>query len=276
MSDTVTNQPENHDDAMLAVSNLRYYYGGSRALDGCTLHVARNGVTGLIGPNGAGKSTLLEVLSGALRPQSGEVYFDGSLIQKFTPAALSRLGIARTFQISRVHARLPVLENVMVGAPDQGGERPFRAVFAPRLWREQEASLRDEATTLLHWVGLQKYLEQPAGVLSGGQRRLLEIARALMAHPKLLLLDEPTAGVFPETSRLIGDRIKEVAARGTAVLVIAHNMGFLSAVADDVVVMGEGRVIVRGDLDAVRADARVVSAYLGGPSELGASQGVAG
>ncbi|HEY2043364.1 MAG TPA: ABC transporter ATP-binding protein [Jatrophihabitans sp.] len=262
-------------EPMLVVSDLQFAYGGSRALDGCSLDIARDGVTGLIGPNGAGKSTLLEVLSGALRPQGGEMTFNGSVVRTFSPAAMSRLGIARTFQISRVHGRLPVLENVLVGAANQSGERPFRAVFAPRLWRNEEATLRDEATDLLRWVGLEKYVEQPAGVLSGGQRRLLEIARALMAHPKMLLLDEPTAGVFPETSRMIGDRICEVAARGTTVLVIAHNMGFLSAVADDVVVMGQGRVIVRGDLDAVRADPRVVSAYLGGPTALGAAHGVA-
>lgn len=176
---------------------------------------------------------------------------------------MSRLGVARTFQTARVFPRLPVLENVMIAAAGQRGEKPIRAIFAARGWREQEKALRKEAVDLLGWLGLSHHLQSPAGSLSGGQRRLMEIARALMAHPRILLMDEPTAGVFPETSQLIARRVREIAESGVTVLVIAHNMAFLSAVADDVVVMAEGRVLTRGPLEAVREHAEVIAAYLG-------------
>jgi ABC-type branched-subunit amino acid transport system ATPase component len=169
----------------------------------------------------------------------------------------------RTFQNARVFQRLPVIENVMIAARPQSGENALQAMFAQRRWRAQEAALRREAVELLEWLGLEQHIHQRAGTLSGGQRRLMEMARALMAHPKLLLLDEPTAGVFPETSRLIATRVREIAEQGVTILLIAHNMGFLSSVADDVVVMAEGKVLVRGSLETVRAHDEVIAAYLG-------------
>lgn len=253
-------------DTVLDIADLGYAYGGSWAVRGCSFTVARGQVTGLIGPNGAGKSTMIEMLSGTLVPRTGTITFDGADVTGMGAARMARLGIARTFQTPRVLPRLPVIENVIVAAPNQVGENPLRALFWQRSFREQEQTLRAEARSLLEWLGLENHVEQPAGTLSGGQRRLMEIARALMAHPKLMLLDEPTAGVFPETSRLIATRVRDIVAQGVTVVLIAHNMGFLSTVADDVVVMAEGKVLTRGPLEVVREHEEVIAAYLGATS----------
>lgn len=248
---------------ILEIRDVGFAYGGVWAVDGCTFGVARSSVTGLIGPNGAGKSTLLEILSGALQPARGDVLYEGRATRGWGPARMAREGIARTFQTARVFARLPVIENVMIAAQDQVGESPLRAIFAPRSWLSQEAALRKEAADLLAWLGLEEHVERPAGSLSGGQRRLMEMARALMAHPRLLLLDEPTAGVFPEMSQLIATRVRDIAGQGVTVLVVAHNMAFLAAIADEVVCMAEGKVLARGTLDTVRENETVIAAYLG-------------
>ena len=248
---------------LLDIRDVVYSYGGARAVAGCSFGIERGTVTGLIGPNGAGKSTLVEIVGGRLTPQSGEVVLDGRRVGGRGPAGMSRLGVARTFQTARVLPHLPVLENVMIAAPAQRGEGSLAALFWQRGWRDQETALRDEAVDLLNWLGLSTHLDRPAGSLSGGQRRLMEIARALMAHPRLLLMDEPTSGVFPETSRLIAARVRDIAATGVTVLVIAHNMAFLSSVADDVVVMAEGRVLTRGPLEQAREHKDVIAAYLG-------------
>ncbi|HVC38369.1 MAG TPA: ABC transporter ATP-binding protein [Candidatus Dormibacteraeota bacterium] len=249
---------------MLEVDDIEFAYGGSKAVDGCSFVVADGQVTGLIGPNGAGKSTLLEIIAGGLAPSRGRLVFNGVEIQGMSRAQVAQQGIIRTFQTTRELTRLPVLENVVFAAPNQIGENVLASLFWRRRWASQEAQLRARAEELLAWVGLTRLREEPAGTLSGGQRRLLEIARALMAEPKLLLLDEPSAGVYPAVRHLIAQRIREVVGRGITVLVVAHNMAFLSEVADDVVVMAEGRVLRRGPLEEVRADQAVVAAYLGG------------
>jgi ABC-type branched-subunit amino acid transport system ATPase component len=248
---------------LLDIRDVSFSYGGALAVNQCSFTVDAGKVTGLIGPNGAGKSTLIEILAGRLTPDAGSIVFDGVDVTGLGPARSARAGIVRTFQMARVFARLPVIENVMIAARPQSGENPVEAMFAHRRWARQEADLRKEATELLEWLGLQGHIYQRAGTLSGGQRRLLEMARALMAHPKLLLLDEPTAGVFPETSRLIATRVREIAEQGVTILLIAHNMGFLSSLADDVVVMAEGKVLIRGPLDVVREHDEVIAAYLG-------------
>lgn len=250
-------------DEILDIRDAAFAYGGVWAVNGCSFGVARGSVTGLIGPNGAGKSTLIEIVSGALRPARGSVVYEGQDVTTWGAARKARHGVARTFQTARVLPRLPVIENVMVAAQGQRGEEPLLAMFRHASWASQERALRAEATELLGWLGLEHHLQTPAGSLSGGQRRLMEIARALMAKPKLLLFDEPTAGVFPETSRLIATRVREIVERGVTVLLVAHNMAFLSTVADDVVCMAEGKVLTRGTLDFVRQHEDVISAYLG-------------
>lgn len=266
------------DEALIDIRDLAFRYGGVWAVNGASFDIARGTVTGLIGPNGAGKSTLIELLSGTLAPHRGEILFEGNNIAGLSAPRIGQLGIARTFQTARVLSRLPVIENVMVAAQNQIGEAPLKAIFWRGGWKDQELTLRKEAIELLDWLGLSGHLMAQAGTLSGGQRRLMEIARALMAHPKLLLLDEPTAGVFPETSRLIATRVREIAAQGVTILLIAHNMGFLSTVADDVVVMAEGKVLTRGPLEEVRQHQEVIAAYLGASNarpELGEQVGSA-
>lgn len=248
---------------ILDIEDVHFAYGGSRALDGCSFQVPRGEVTGLIGPNGAGKTTLIEVISGGLRPDQGQVLLDGANITGIGRTRVARRGVVRTFQLSRELGRLPVIENVMLAAQGQRGEALIPAIVARGRWRRQEEALRERAESLLEWVGLAEAREQRGNTLSGGQRRLLELARALMAEPKLLLLDEPTAGVYPAVVQLIAERIREVVAQGVSVVVVAHNMAFLSSVASDVIVMGQGRVLAQGSLEEVRANRDVVAAYLG-------------
>lgn len=255
--------PQAQESHILDIRDVRFSYGGVQALSGCSFEVARGQVTGLIGPNGAGKSTLIEIISGGMRPQSGRIVFDGEDITGLGRMRVSRKGIIRTFQLSRQLERRPVLENVLLGAPHQRGERPLAAIFSGA-WQEQEAQLRERARELLRWVGLERMEHEPANSLSGGQRRLLDIARALIAEPKLLLLDEPTAGVYPALTRLIADRVRELPDLGVTVLLVAHNMSFVARACEDVVVMTTGKVLTRGPLETVRKNREVIDAYLGG------------
>ncbi len=260
---TIAHSTSAGSGALLEVKDLAFSYSGARAVDGCSYQVTEGTITGVIGPNGAGKSTMMELLSGSLKPMSGSIRFRQVEIGGCGPVAAARLGIARTYQIPRLLNRLPVMENVLIGAPNQRGENPIGAILRRRAWRSQESELRKEALEILKWLGLHGHFEAPAGVLSGGQRKLLELARAMMAHPTLLLLDEPTAGVFPELALLISERVREISRQGVTVLIVAHNMGLLSAISDDVVVMAEGKVLTRGPLEVVRHHKEVISAYLG-------------
>jgi ABC-type branched-subunit amino acid transport system ATPase component len=211
---------------------------------------------------------LVQVIVGAQPTLQGSVTFRGSDVTRIGLAPRARLGIARTFQQSRELSALPVIENVMIAGQRQVGEGPIRAVFARRTWAKQEMLLRSRAETLLEWVGLSDMGAEPAGNLSGGQRRLLDIARALMAEPHLLLLDEPTAGVHPRYVELIAERIRQLPEIGVTALLIAHDMGLLERTCEDVVVMALGRVLTRGPLGTIQRDSEVVQAYLGGPTEF--------
>lgn len=248
---------------VLDIEDVRFNYGGVQALDGVSVKIPKGKVTGLIGPNGAGKSTLVEMIAGGVKPTSGHIYYEQTDIAGLPREDIFKLGIARTFQQPRLLPRLSVLENVMVAAPRQAGENLLSAMLTPGRWRGQEQHLIERAERLLDWLQLARLRDQPARVLSGGQRRLLEIARALMAEPSLLLLDEPGSGVYPALMRLIGERIREIVSDRVSVLLVAHNMAFVSMVCDYVVVMDQGRVLTAGQLDEVRANRNVVEAYLG-------------
>jgi ABC-type branched-subunit amino acid transport system ATPase component len=250
-------------ELILEMRHVRFSYRGVQAVDDCSFGVARGRITGLIGPNGAGKSTLLEIIAGGLRPSSGEIVLDDENIAGNSRYELARKGIARTFQQSRVLKRLSVIENVMVGAQGQVGENPLIGAFFRGRWTKQEEDLIGKADALLAWLDLERLRDEPASSLSGGQRRLLEIARALMADPKVLLLDEPTAGVYPALSVLIVERVKEIAARGVTILMVAHNMSFVSRVCHEVVVMDQGRVLMQGTLEEIRKNSDIAAAYLG-------------
>jgi ABC-type branched-subunit amino acid transport system ATPase component len=231
--------------AQLDVQGLVRTFDGVRAVDEATLDVQAGSITGLIGPNGAGKSTLFNCVSGFLRPQSGRVTLDGKRIDRRAPHRIARSGLVRTFQTPRTLTRMTVLENVAVAAP-----RP----------RNAEA----RAAELLELVRLGEHAEALAGTLSGGQRKLLDLVRALMVEPRILLLDEPMAGVSPTLRVELLEHILALRERdGVTLLIVEHDLDFVMRASDRVIVMNEGRVIAQGTPDEVRTDERVVDAYLG-------------
>jgi neutral amino acid transport system ATP-binding protein len=243
---------------MLEVRELVHVFGGVRAVDGATLAVEPGSITGLIGPNGAGKSTLFNCISGFLRPQAGRVTLEGRRIDRRAPHRIARAGLVRTFQTPRTLARMTVLENVVLGAPHHPGER----LGGRGARREREALAR--AGELLRLVRLDGHAGALAGTLSGGQRKLLDLVRALMAEPRILLLDEPMAGVSPAVRVELLEHILGLRERdGLTFLIVEHDLDFVMRASDRVVVMSEGRVIAEGTPDEVRADERVVDAYLG-------------
>jgi branched-chain amino acid transport system ATP-binding protein/neutral amino acid transport system ATP-binding protein len=242
-------------------ATLGFY--GVQALAGADLTVRAGTVTGLIGPNGAGKTTLFNVVSGLLKPDGGQILFDGRDITGWRPDRISRAGLVRSFQIARGFPRLSVRENLMLYAPAQPGEGVMQALARSRSAVRREQALAEEAAHLAARLALDRVLDQPAATLSGGQKKLLELGRALMARPKLVLLDEPAAGVNPTLARTLADHIRALAREGTSFLVIEHDMALVESLCDPVIVMTEGRRLVEGSFAAVRADRRVQEAYLG-------------
>jgi len=248
---------------MLVANGLTKLFGGVRGVDGVSLTVERGRIVGLIGPNGAGKTTLFNLIAGAIRPTAGTLTLDGTPITGLPPERIFRHGIGRTFQIPRPFASMTVLENAMVGPTGQAGERFWLNWMQPGRVRNQERTLRDRAMHWLAFLTLDGLADQPASRLSGGQRKLLELARVLMAEPQLILLDEPAAGVNPALLELIVDRIAELNRRGTTFLVIEHNMDVVTQLCDPVICMAEGNVLVEGPAVTVRNDPRVIESYLG-------------
>jgi ABC-type branched-subunit amino acid transport system ATPase component len=232
-------------------------------LRGVDFSVRAGGITGLIGPNGAGKTTLFNVVSGLVPPDSGSIRFDGLEIAGRSPDKVSRAGLVRTFQVARGFPKLSVFQHLMLYGRDQPGESLWHAVVGSRAAREREAALTERAWETARFLRLDKLIDNPATALSGGQKKLLEIGRALMAEPRLVLLDEPTAGVNPTLQNEIGERLLELPRRGVSVLLIEHDMGFIARLCDPVIVMAEGRVLTEGTFDQVRNDHRVREAYLG-------------
>jgi branched-chain amino acid transport system ATP-binding protein len=250
--------------AFLATEQLTKSFGGLRAVDGCTLEVRQGTITGLIGPNGAGKTTLFNLLTGFHRPDSGRIVFRGDDITGLPPHRVFRRGICRTFQIPREFKDLTVLENLLVVPSDQTGERLWTPWLLPGRIRREEAQLRARAEGVLEQVGLARLAGEPAWTLSGGQKKLLELARALMADPALLMLDEPGAGVNPTQMKELTRYIQWVAAeRGVTILLIEHDMDLVMTICNPVIVLSEGRPLAEGPPDTIRRDPRVLAAYLG-------------
>jgi neutral amino acid transport system ATP-binding protein len=231
--------------ALLRTDGVRKAYGGVHALDGCTVEVGEGTVTGLIGPNGSGKTTLFNVITGYAKADAGEVYLAGRRITNAAPDKVFALGIGRTFQLTRIFARLTVLENMLVAS------------------RHGHSANRKRALEQLEFVGIAGYHAALAGTLSYGQRKLLELAYVLVADPEIILLDEPAGGVNLSLVNHIADRIRDLNAEGKTFLIVEHNMEFVMGLCDQVTVLDSGSVVATGPPGIIRTDRRVLDAYLG-------------
>jgi neutral amino acid transport system ATP-binding protein len=251
-------------EPILDVAGVVKRFGGLRAVNGAGFAIAEGSVTALIGPNGAGKTTLFNVLTGFYRADSGRIHYLGEAIQRKPPHAIARRGMVRTFQITKVLAAMSVLDNMLLAGARHPGERLLGATFRVGASRRREREVRERALSLLEVFNLATHGGAYAGTLSGGQRKLLELARALMVEPRLVLLDEPMAGVNPTLGRRLFAHIEELREQqGLTFLFVEHDMDVVMRHAERVIVMAEGRVLADGTPEAVRADPRVLDAYLG-------------
>jgi branched-chain amino acid transport system permease protein len=248
--------------ALLNVADLVCEFGGVLAVNRASLEVQTGQVVGLMGPNGAGKSTLLGAVAGAIAPSSGSVTFNGEDVTRLRPDEMAQRGLVRTFQLSSEFAGLTVMENLLVGDFHMRGERLREVAFGRRVWGSDEAAAVERGRELLQRFGMQAKEDELAGLLSGGQKRILELLRALMSDPKLLLLDEPMAGVHPNVVDRIVTWLMSLREQNITVVLTEHELGVLERVCDSVFVMANGRVIAEGTIANVRRLPEVLDAYL--------------
>ncbi|MFN7986757.1 MAG: ABC transporter ATP-binding protein [Thermoanaerobaculia bacterium] len=249
--------------SLLSVRDLAKRYGGVKAVDGVSFDVDDGTIAGLIGPNGAGKTTVFNLVTGNTRPDRGGVVFDGTDVTGWRPHRVVARGIARTFQSIRLFGGMSVLENVLVGADARLSSGLLASVLGTPAQRREERRAREEAREALDLVGLADRAERAAGGLAHGERRRLEIARALAARPRLVVLDEPAGGLNEAETAALAALVQKIRARGVTVLLIEHDMSLVMGVCERIVVLENGEKIAEGSPAAVRADARVVEAYLG-------------
>ena len=250
--------------ALLEVRDVVKHYGGIAAVNGASLDVEEGSITGLIGPNGAGKTTLFNIVSGFRRAERGTVTFGGTRIDRRSADRVAQSGLVRTFQHTKALTKMTVLDNMMLAAPGQPGEHLSSVFLRPRRVRQREREVEAKARELLVVVRLERHVDEYAGTLSGGQRKLLEFGRALMAEPRMVMLDEPMAGVNPTLGLELLDLVQELrVSQGTTFLLIEHDLEVVMAVCDLIHVMSDGAVIASGPPADVRANAEVIDAYLG-------------
>ncbi len=249
---------------MITVENLTKNYGGVAALEGCGLTIEEGTITGLIGPNGAGKSTLFDIIAGAQAPDGGRVHYTGQDITGMAPHRLFHLGLVRTFQVPHEFAAMSVRENLMLAFPGQNGENLFTAWLRPGMVAAQDNQARAKAGEVMEFLKLSEVGDLPAGALSGGQKKLLELGRTMMCDATMVLLDEPGAGVNPTLMGALRDAILRLnRERGYTFCIIEHDMDLVAAMCDPVIVLSQGKVLAQGSWAEIRADQTVLQAYFG-------------
>ena len=246
------------------MEDLRREFGGVVAVESVSFSVPSGTIVGLIGPNGAGKSTVIGMMGGAILPTSGSIRLDGKEISGLPPHAIARLGLIRTFQLSAEFPRLTVMQNLLAAAPNHPGETVVGALLGKWYWGSFEAQLVEQARALLERFRMSGKENDYAGDLSGGQKRLLEVMRALMAKPRVLLLDEPTAGVHPSMIGELESQLATLRDEGQTMIMVEHELGIVERLCEVVVVMSHGKIIAKGPLAVVRAQAEVKEAYFAG------------
>lgn len=250
---------------MIRLESICVDFGGLRAIDHASFGVEAGRITGLIGPNGAGKTTAFNVIAGAVRPSAGRVLFDGKDITGLKPYQRAQRGLARTFQIPHEFARLTVLENLMAAASAPEGENVFNVVFRRSRFNAEERAAYDHARETIRFLELEHVIDVPAGNLSGGQKKLVELGRALMRDPKIILLDEIGAGINRTLLAKLADKIKLLnIEHGLTFCLIEHDLDYVSRLCDHVLVMAQGKLLTEGTVNEVRNDERVIEAYFGG------------
>jgi len=252
-------------EPILSLRNVRKYFGGVKAVDGVSFDVYPNRITGLIGPNGAGKTTTFNLITGFYKPDEGDILFKGERINGLNSHQTFHKGLCRTFQISRELKLMTVLENLMLVPPHQDGENLLKTWFMPRLVKREEQANKDKALSILESVNLLYLKDEFAGNLSGGQKRLLELARTMIAGAELILFDEPGAGVNPTERKTLASRIRElVEQQNTTILLIGHEMELVMDICDPIIVMDWGKKLTEGTPDEVAKNQEVLEVYLGG------------
>jgi len=255
-------------DTWLRVDNITKHYGGLRAVQGVSFNVAQGGITGLIGPNGAGKTTIFNIIAGAQPPTSGQVYLGEEKITGLSTDKLYHMGLMRTFQLSHEYPRMTSLENLMVAGANQVGENIFMNWFSKAKVAASEKQVLDRAREALDFLGLSHVTHELAGNLSGGQKKLLELGRTMMNDSRLVLLDEPGAGVNPTLVLEIIEMIRRLnKERGYTFCIIEHDMDLIADLCDNTIVLAEGKILTQGSMEDIRRDERVIDAYFGGDDD---------